>query len=53
MEKTDSSQEQSHLDFYLPGMPRATTEAGRVERFVRNLLRQRGKYRVRLTRKGR
>lgn len=37
--------------FYLPGLPRPKAEPGRVERFVRRLLRQRGTYRFRITRK--
>jgi hypothetical protein len=51
--RTDESATQSESEFYLPGMPKLTSEAGRVERFLGNLLRQRGRYRVRLSRKGR
>lgn len=35
---------------YLPGMPRVSSEPGRVERFLKRLFRQRGTYRVRLRR---
>jgi hypothetical protein len=53
MEKKETTlAEQSGSDIYLPGMPRPQTAPGRVERFVRRLLRQRGTYRFRITRKG-
>jgi hypothetical protein len=35
---------------YLPGGPNTSTEASRVERFVTNLFRRRGSYRLVLTR---
>jgi hypothetical protein len=37
--------------FYLPSMPRLQAAPGRVERYVRGLLRQRGTYRIRISRK--
>lgn len=51
--RTDESAKRTESEVYLPGMPKVSAEAGRVERFLRNLLRQRGRYRVRLSRKGR
>ncbi|MEF8782785.1 MAG: hypothetical protein V5A39_07275 [Haloarculaceae archaeon] len=51
-EKETTSTDQSGSDFYLPGMPRPRAVPGRVERFARRLLRQRGTYRFRITRKG-
>lgn len=35
---------------YLPGMPRMSTGPGRVERYLSQLFRQRGSYRIRLRR---
>lgn len=33
------------LDFYMPGTPRLSTGEGRIERFVKSLVRRRGKLR--------
>lgn len=38
--------------FYLPGVSLPQAGPSRVGQFVRRLLRQRGTYRVRITRKG-
>jgi hypothetical protein len=54
MQKTaDSSTKQGEFDIYLPGMPHVSAKAGRVERFLKRLLRQRGEYRVRISRRER
>jgi hypothetical protein len=38
--------------FYLPGASGPQAVPTRVERYVRRLLRQRGTYRIRISRKG-
>ena len=42
-DRSDST-EREERKYYLPGMPRASADPGRVERFVTDLLRQRGGY---------
>ncbi len=42
----DKSDEQTTPDIYLPAMASLSTDTGRVERFVTNLLRQRGGFRT-------
>lgn len=38
--------EQHEIKHYLPGMPRLSTEPGRVERLLTNLFRRRGGVRI-------
>ncbi|MEF8885738.1 MAG: hypothetical protein V5A44_11540 [Haloarculaceae archaeon] len=38
--------DQPSLENYLPAGPKPSSEPGRVERFVTNLLRRRGDYRL-------
>jgi hypothetical protein len=42
----DGSNEQNGPDIYLPAMSPLSTEPGRVERFITNLLRRRGEFRT-------
>lgn len=49
-EQRDKTTEQSDFDYYMPGMPNLSKTAGRVERFVSNLLRRRGPVYVRVRR---
>jgi hypothetical protein len=52
--KTETGDQQSDnqpaFQNYIPGMPRASNEAGPVERFLTRLFRPRGEYRVRVRR---
>ncbi|MDS0476198.1 hypothetical protein [Natrinema sp. 1APR25-10V2] len=43
-QRTDDGQ--SYPEFYMPAMPRPSSEPGRVERALRTLFRRRGGYRV-------
>jgi hypothetical protein len=44
------SDDQPAFQNYMPGMPRASSEPGPVERFLTRLFRPRGEYRVRVRR---